>query len=194
VSPSSTPCAAALIRVVTAASLDMAMVDREGRFLEVSPSIIALVGMEREKLIGQRVANLFGGIHTALLAEVLSAPAPVTLPPALIAIPQRGSQWFQTTFTPWWGNDGAFGGMLSITRNITAEQVAQAELARTEALLDAIVESSPSMLSVQNLESGDHIRVNRATEEFLGLSRDEILNRGQLTPFGEELASSIARR
>ncbi|MBV9994596.1 MAG: PAS domain S-box protein, partial [Caulobacteraceae bacterium] len=180
----------ALMRLVAASSLEMVLLDREGRFLEVSSSVTASTGLRREQLVGQHVTALFSGLDEALLVEALSTPASVTLPPLPIGGPNMAAQWFQSTFTPWWDDDGVFSGVLSITKNITAEQVAQAELARTEALLDAVVESIPSMISVQEVETGDHVRVNRATEEFLGLPRDQILNCGPLERFAENAVAS----
>src|SRR5207253_647433 len=44
-----------------------------------------------------------------------------------------------------------------------------------ETLFGAVVEAIPSMVSVQDYDSGALVRVNRAVESFVGLPREEVL-------------------
>ena len=167
----------ALTAFVTASPLDMSMLDREGRLLAVSDSDVAAAGLSRETLLGARIADLFGEAAEPL-AKVLAPSAiekPVKLPPARIVNPVGELQWIETSCTPWRDEAGAVGGLICINQNITSEQRALAELGHTEALLDAVVDSIPSILVVQDYATGGPVRVNRATEAFFGRSREDIL-------------------
>jgi PAS domain S-box-containing protein len=178
----------ALAAFVTESPLDLSMLDREGRFIAVSDSDLAASGASREQLIGAKVVDLYGEAARTL-SEVLASSTieqAVTLSPVRVVNPSGKAQWIQTSCSPWRDETGAVGGIICANHNITAEQQALLELGRTEALLNAIVESIPSMLAVQDHKTGDYVRINRASEAFVGRPREEILGKGLMNLVGEE--------
>jgi PAS domain S-box-containing protein len=170
--------------------INASMIDLNGRIVEVSPGLIADSGLSRSDLIGRRTQDVFGDVAQRISA-VLAPDAihtPVKLPAQRVVMPSGDVQWIEATCSPWRYENGEIGGVICINRNITAEQRALLELSRTEALLDAVVESIPSMLSVQDYETGVFVRVNRAAEEFVNAPRNQIVGAGPLRYLGDELS------
>jgi len=66
---------------------------------------------------------------------------------------------------------------------------AKTELARQEQFLQSIIEAIPSMLFVKDAESLRFIRLNKAGEDLLGVSRHELLGKNDLDIFPEEQAT-----
>jgi len=167
----------ALIAFVAEAGLDVSILDREGRIIEASAITIARTGLPREQVVGARIQDLFGEVtHEVcrlLLTDAIAVPT--TIPPVCVPMPGGELMWIQSILNPWRDEAGEVGGVICTNHNMTAEQRALSELSRAETLLDAIVDSIPSLLLVQEHDTGIVARVNRATEEFLGVARDEIL-------------------
>jgi len=186
------PAVAALKALVTESDLDLSMMDRDGRLMAVSQGSLRRSGMGRDQLVGQRIQDLFGEAVAEATAVLTSAAIATTqvLTPQSIPLTTGKSEWYQATLTPWRDESGEIGGAIGLYQNITAEQRAQFELARAEALLDAVVESIPSIISVEDGETGALVRVNRAAEEFVGAPRDEILGR----PLGSLASPEVMRR
>jgi PAS domain S-box-containing protein len=169
---------AALVALVAESPLNISMIDLDGRMVAASEATIASCGFARENLVGLRIQDVFGEVAAPLL-QLLAAKeiTPVTLPPVATPLPNGKVQWIQSTFSPWRKADGTIGGVMSFSHNMTGEQLAQAELARTKALLDAVIEGIPSMIVVQEYDTGNYVRVNRALEDFMGLRRDQVIGR-----------------
>jgi len=182
------PAVAALKALVTESDLDLSMIDRDGRLMAVSEGSLRRSGMARDQLVGQRIQDLFGEAVAEATAVLTSAAIATTqaLTPQSIPLTTGKSDWYQATLTPWRDESGEIGGAINFLRNITAEQRAQLELSRAEALLDAVVESIPSLISVSDRETGALVRINRAAEKFMGASRDDLLGRPSAGVFGSD--------
>ena len=82
-------------------------------------------------------------------------------------------------------------------QDITSRKAAEDQLRRTQSFLDAIVENVPAPILVKEVEAGSvnqwrYTLINRATEEFLGISRDYVLGKTPAQLFPNEQASYIA--
>jgi len=187
--PSGLTGLSALKAFVAESLLDITILDCEGVILGVSRGYLDNVGVGAEQFVGFRCQDLFGEAAEKL-SEMLAPAAietPVKLPPERVEGPGGDVAWVQATCSPWRYDNGVVGGIICVQHNITAEQRALAKLSRTEALLEAVVEAIPSMLTVQEYESGAYVRVNRATEAFLGVTRDEIVGGAVLHMVGEDV-------
>jgi PAS domain S-box-containing protein len=181
------PAAAAVAAFVADSPLNIIMLDRDGRIVECSPTVFATAGVTREQFVGTLIQDLFQS-NTARLREALGSgdlATPIDVPLQSVQMPNGEVHWIQTTLSPWREADGAIGGLVCVNSSMTFQQRTQAELSRTKALLDAVVESIPSMVSVRDAETGQLVRMNRAAEAFLGFSREEMANRPPPVELGE---------
>jgi PAS domain S-box-containing protein len=178
----------ALKASVFESALSMLMIDTKGVVLAASRPGLQNMGLGRDEVWGRHVTELFpDGHNTAEALRTAGADrGPVTLPLRSVIFPDGSTSWFETQAWPWFDGDGQAGGHLSVIRDVSGEHRALAELRRTESLLDAIVESMPSLLSVVDLTHFITMRVNRAYEEFVGLSRDQVVGGGAPPNFTPE--------
>ena len=58
--------------------------------------------------------------------------------------------WYMTSKAPLRDDDGTIIGTFGISRNVTAQVVAEQELARREAQLRAVLDSSPDVIACYN--------------------------------------------
>lgn len=67
----------------------------------------------------------------------------------------------------------------------------EAELAKSEAFLHSVIENVPAVLFVKDAQTGRYVRFNRAGEELLGLSRDQVLGRTDADLFPPDIAEEL---
>jgi PAS domain S-box-containing protein len=180
-------CARAL---VAESPLEMAVIDLENRFVAVSRGLVAQGSFTREQLLGATLHDLFTSsvktVSELLLLFEDGSPSS-TLSPQRVNLPSGEVIWVEVVIWPYRAQSGEIVGVVTLSRNITAEQKAACELSRAKVLLDAVVENIPSMLAVRDLETRSYVRVNRATEEFLGKSREHILGGGRINISEDDL-------
>jgi len=66
------------------------------------------------------------------------------------------------------------------------------ELRRTEVFLNSVLEHIPNMLLVRDAHDLSFVRFNRAGEELLGYSRDELLGKNAYDIFAADIAESLS--
>jgi diguanylate cyclase (GGDEF)-like protein/PAS domain S-box-containing protein len=69
------------------------------------------------------------------------------------------------------------GGWVATHEDITERKQAQRELENTRAFLDMIVENVPSPIIVKDASDLKYLLVNRATEDYFGIDRSEIVGK-----------------
>jgi diguanylate cyclase (GGDEF)-like protein/PAS domain S-box-containing protein len=83
---------------------------------------------------------------------------------------------------------------LSVAVDITERRRAENDLRRTRSFLDAVVENMPAILFVKEPQEHRYVLINRAGEQFLGMSREEVIGKTDFDLLTEEEASfSVAR-
>ena len=165
----------AALTLVTHSPLKVGLLDRDGRLAAVSERFVSVTGLPREHLIGFRLTEVFGPAASGI-SRIFSDPRDVSAASCRIEV---GSGEFILAEPVLWplGDDPEQAvALVYVDRGATADQLALLELRRLEALLEAMVENIPSMLTVQDLATGKYLRVNRAVEEFVGRPREQILN------------------
>jgi PAS domain S-box-containing protein len=93
------------------------------------------------------------------------------------------------TRTEFGGRPAMLGTLLDVTERTLAEQA----LRQSESFLDSIVENLPIMIFVKDAKTLRFVRVNRAGEEFMGIKRDQILNKTDWEIFPPDTAELCAR-
>ena len=80
------------------------------------------------------------------------------------------------------------GGAVALVHNLSVQKEAEAETKRMRLFLDSIVENLPSMIFVKDAEGLRFVRVNKAAEDLLGCSRQELLGKNDFDLFPQEQA------
>ena len=186
--------AAAVQAFVRAAPIAVAMTDLDLRFIQASPLFLADFGRAEEDLVGRTSYELapdtevrYGALHRRCLKgeNVSSQPERLTLP-------NGETRWMMWDASPWRDDDGEVGGLLIISRNVTAQLEAEQEVRRTRAFLDSILQSTPSPLIVKDA-AGKVLMMNRAMEELYGITAAEHVGRTIADLVPEERARTIAQ-
>jgi PAS domain S-box-containing protein len=84
--------------------------------------------------------------------------------------------------------------ILGILDDITDQMKVQAELKQSQGFLHAIVENIPDMIVVQDINDLRFIKFNKAGEELLGYSREELLGKSVYDLFPEDQANFYTRK
>ena len=148
--PAKSPGVEALKATVAMAPSILMMIDNSGCLVAVSGAACASLGLKAEEVAGRPMHELVGGAEETgrALAEAGVATKAVVLPLRRATLPDGTVSWYESQAWPWYDDDGRVGGHLFQVRDVSGEQRALAGLNRTEALLDAVVESMPSQLAV----------------------------------------------
>ncbi|TVR88371.1 MAG: PAS domain S-box protein [Trueperaceae bacterium] len=156
------------------APVALAMFDRELRFTAVSRRFLMDYGLEDVEVIGRHHYDVFPEIperfreahRRALAGEALRADEDEL-------VRHDGTvMWQRWEVRPWYGEDGAIGGMVLFTEDITDMVRARQQLEK----LSAAVEQSPESIVITNLD-GEIEYVNDAFVAATGYTRDEVLGR-----------------
>ena len=84
--------------------------------------------------------------------------------------------------------------MLELEKEVRTRRETEEALRQTNAFLDSIVENIPDMIFLKEAGELRFIRFNRAGEELLGYSRDELLGRNDHDFFPKEQADSFTEK
>jgi diguanylate cyclase (GGDEF)-like protein/PAS domain S-box-containing protein len=84
------------------------------------------------------------------------------------------------------------GGWVATLEDITERKRAEVELNRTKMFLDTVIENVPVAILVREPETFRYVLINRAAEQFVGSSRDQVLGKTAYDIFPKERADLIA--
>lgn len=92
------------------------------------------------------------------------------------------------------GTDGAPEYIMNVIDDVTDRKRDEQELQRARNMLRAVVENIPEMLVVKEADTGRYIFINRAGEELLGATKDELIGKTTRDVFPKEQADQILAR
>ncbi|MCW1885655.1 PAS domain-containing protein [Luteolibacter flavescens] len=81
---------------------------------------------------------------------------------------------FVTTKVPLFDAEGQIWGFVGMDRDVTEQRRAQLEVIQAEQRMQAIIDNSPAVISMKDLE-GRYLMVNRGFEDLFGLARKDVL-------------------
>ena len=85
------------------------------------------------------------------------------------------------------------GGWVATHEDITERKLAENELNRARNMLRAVVDNIPEMLIVKEAKTGRNVFINRAGEDFLGITKDKFIGKTCHEVFSEDQALVIAK-
>ncbi len=164
--------------------------DADSRFTRINVALSRHLGLKHpSEAIGLSDFDFFQRSHAeqsrADEVMIMQAGEPVIDKEEQEVHPDGRETWVSTTKMPLRRPDGRIVGTFGISRDITPRKRAEQELEATETFLTSIVENIPNMIFVKDADSLRFIRFNRAGEELLGYSRDELIGRSDYDFFPE---------
>lgn len=188
------------------APVALAMFDRDMRYLAASQRWLRAYGVKKSKIIGRSHYELFPELPErwknffkhGLAGEILHEEEDC------FERPDGTQQWLRWDIRPWFDADGAVGGIVIFTEDITDRKREQEAVARSEQLFRLLFETMVQGVMFQDAEgrvlvmntAAEHILGWTLAENFLGATRratEHPILREDGTPFSEtELPSTVA--
>ncbi len=85
-------------------------------------------------------------------------------------------------------------GYISVTRDITERIKAEKELKRSQQFLNSVVENIPNMLFIKDARDLKFVGLNKAGEELLGFSRNDLIGKNDYDFFPKEEADFFTEK
>lgn len=167
------------------------IIDRDGIVRYASPSLKKFLGYEPAEVIEK---NIFKFIHPDernraidQFNTIRDSPAQARFPTIEMRIRHKDGSWryLESTTQPLDLPD--IKGFVINARDITSRKESERTLRQTLNLLQDIMDGSPSMIFVKDLE-GRFLSINSQLEKLLGRTRDQILGKTDFDIFSEEWA------
>jgi diguanylate cyclase (GGDEF)-like protein/PAS domain S-box-containing protein len=152
----------------------LAMFDREMRYVAVSRRWIENYSLEGRELIGHSQYEVLPEIPQRWRKEYRRVLAGKALPPAEDRFERADGtvQWLRRELMPWRAADGAVGGIVIFTEDITKQKLNQERLG----LAATVFTHAREGITITD-PSGTILDVNDAFTRITGYSREEVLGR-----------------
>jgi diguanylate cyclase (GGDEF)-like protein/PAS domain S-box-containing protein len=154
----------------------MAMFDREMNYLAASRRWVEDWGLVEREILGHSHYEIFPHIPEGWIqAHRCGLAGEVTEPREdYIERPDGQKVWTRWEVIPWRASDGAIGGIVLFSVDITDQKLAQAALRQSEELLRLFIEHAPAALSMYDRELRFLAVSRRWHESFSGADREVI--------------------
>jgi PAS domain S-box-containing protein len=170
-----------------AATDGMALLNAEGEYVYINKAHAGLYGYEKaEELIGKSWRILYD-------SDVLQRFDQEIMPEfsrkgdwhgEAVGTKKNGAKFPQELSLTAMTN----GGLICVVRDITERKQAEEQIYRANAFLDSIVENIPNMIFLKEAGNLRFVRFNRAGEDLLGYSRNDLLGKNDYDFFPKEQA------
>ena len=168
-----------LMRVfIEHAPVALAMLDREMRYLAVSPRWRRIHDLQDRELIGHSHYEFFTEVSDEWKAQHRRALAGEAIPSGEVNMARAdGSlQWLRREIQPWFTADGAVGGIIIFSEDVTRRRQAEEELRRHKELLQLFVEHAPVALAMFDLDMR-YIAVSKLWAQDHSIDLEKIIGR-----------------
>ena len=125
-------------------------------------------GIPREQMIGRTASELFSKEVADIIADhdrrLIEARRPLLFDGHTFVMADKRSRAVLSSRTPIFNERGVLQYLVTAVDDITERKKAEAELHRTRAFLDTVIESLPIMVTVKTASNQSYVLVNRASE------------------------------
>lgn len=139
--------------------------------------------------VGRRIDNFTHHIQYGALMDDLRRVLE-TGKPFECEVRNRRGRWFLMRILPYRSGGNIHGVVLTLI-DISGVKQAQAEAKQQQTLLSGILENSPNLVSVKDVE-GRYLLMNRAFRNFLGVSPADVVGKTDREIFPPELAETLS--
>jgi PAS domain S-box-containing protein len=164
------------------------------RFVRLNKAGEDLLGYPRDTLIGKNDRDLFAAEEAEFFAatdrETLAGRKVVNIEAEAVQTKNKGLRYLHTKKIPILGADGKARYLLGISEDITDRRLADAALRTSEARLKAVMDHSPALISLKDVD-GRYMMINRPYAEMLKLAPGEVANKRSADLFPAGLAEQI---
>jgi len=175
---------ARLRTVVSSVSLIIFAFDKNGIFTLSEGEGLKALGLKSGEVVGLSVFDVYrdnpqmlDNIRRALAAEAFSSAVEV------------GELIFETRYTPFTDDSGAFAGVIGVATDITENRKAQLALRENEQRYRELFENANDIIYTHTLE-GNFTSLNRTGQEITGYSREEALRMNIVDVLAPEYVST----
>ena len=171
---------------------------RDLRWVRWNKAGAETIGLSREELIGKTDYDVFpteeADFFTGKDREALNSGKLVDTPEEPVHTRHKGVRILHTLKVPILDAQGKPQYLVGISDDITERKRAEEEASRTQAFLDSVVENIPIMVFVKEAKDLKWVLWNRAGEETVGYSREEMIGKTDHDFFTKEEADFFHAR
>ncbi len=175
----------------------LSMFDREMRYLAASRRCLEEYGLAGQEIAGHSHYELFPWLPEHLKDSHRRALAGETVrcDEDRLEKPDGTISWVRWEVRPWRSADGAVGGIVLFTEDISVEKKAEAELRESKELLRLFVEHAPACLAMFDREMR-FLSASRRYLEDLGIEAEDAIGRSflELVPWLPEHLKELHSR
>ncbi len=165
--------------------------DLDGRFILVNRRVAELLHRDRTEIIGKTTGELLGTNAGAAFQahdrEALESHSPLSFEETAPLV--DGIHTFISIKCALRDTAGVPYALCGASTDITERKQAEDEVERLRGFLDSIIENIPNMVFVKDARDLRFVRFNKAGEELLGFSRDELFGKNDYDFFPREEAN-----
>ncbi|MFH1263783.1 MAG: PAS domain S-box protein [Pseudomonadota bacterium] len=181
-----------------AASDGIAVIDPTGSIQYTNPAMDNLFGYGAGGLTDTNILRILPGLDLHALAQSWAErDAPIskssTRPAQLSAVHRLGREFAVEVSLSSYKEEN-HRQYVAIIRDVTERTRNDEQLADMNRFLDSIVENIPDMIFVKDAERLSFVRFNRAGEDLLGYSRDQLFGKNDYDFFPKEEADFFVRK
>jgi PAS domain S-box-containing protein len=163
-------------QILTHLPVSVLVCDVEGCYCYASPGYESLLGYKAEELIGtsmfKGLPSESVGIFLPMFDQWRQAPAKLTL--EIPAMHKEGHMvWIEVDCMPITYDNGDLAGCMILARDITARREAESALKTSEERFRAMMEASPEIFTITDVE-GKVLYNSPAATRLFGFSEDEM--------------------
>jgi PAS domain S-box-containing protein len=166
-------------------------------YLVVNKAMAEWVGAKSpEAMLGKTPANYFSpevverGAAEEL--EILASGTPILNHDWVYTTPGGDVRNMVTTKVPLLDQDGRSWGIVGMDRDVTEARRARQELIETEKRLQEMMDNSPAVVYLKDLD-GRYLMINQGYEELFGIDREDVLGRTDHDFIGDRSAADKFR-
>jgi diguanylate cyclase (GGDEF)-like protein/PAS domain S-box-containing protein len=163
------------------------------QFLAVNDSAIAHYGYSREQFLGMRLLDLKSPDEHRGVQDIAEGAGTYQRDRTSRHIKADGSRIDVTIFGRKLAYQGRSASLVAIV-DVTERKRAEDEARSTREFLSTVIENAPISIVVKNASDLRFVLVNRAAEEFLGMSREELIGKSVHEVFETSSADAIVAR